>query len=113
VEGKRPIEVIAANTPKEFMLQFDVGTCVEVGSDPVAWINANPGRINSMHVKDWSKERGYRVLFGEGAVPWKQVFAAGEKVGGVEFYLIEQEGSDFPEFETAQKCLDAYKKFRG
>ena len=53
------------------MLQFDVGTCVEMGSDPVAWINANPGRINSLHLKDWNKEKGYRVLFGEGAVPWK------------------------------------------
>ena len=42
-----PMDVIAANTPKDFMLQFDVGTCVEVGQDPVAWINANPGRINS------------------------------------------------------------------
>ena len=50
---------------------------------------------------------------GEGAVPLKQIFAAAEKVGGVEFYLIEQEGSDFSEFETAQKCLDAYKKLHG
>ncbi len=113
LEGKRPIEVIAANTPKDFMLQFDLGTCVEMGSDPVAWINQNPGRINSLHLKDWSRERGYKVLVGEGAVPLKQIFAAAEKVGGVEFYLIEQEGSDFSEFETAQKCLDAYKKLHG
>jgi len=112
LEGKRPIEVIAANTPKDFMLQFDVGTCVEMGSDPVAWINANPGRINSLHLKDWSKARGYRVLFGEGAVPWKEIFAAAEKTGGVDYYLIEQEGSDYSEFETAQRCLDAYKKLR-
>jgi len=109
VEGKRPIEVIAANTPKDFMLQLDVGTCVEMGSDPVAWIDANPGRINALHLKDWNKELGYKCLFGEGAVPWKPVFAAAEKVGGVEFYLIEQEGSRFPEFETAEKCLAAYR----
>ncbi|MES1260154.1 MAG: sugar phosphate isomerase/epimerase family protein [Acidobacteriota bacterium] len=113
VEGKRPIEVIAAGTPRDFMLQFDVGTCVQMGSDPVAWINSNPGRINSLHLKDWNQEKGYRVLLGEGAVPWKQVFAAAEKTGGVEYYLIEQEGSDFSEFETAQKCLDAYKKLHG
>jgi sugar phosphate isomerase/epimerase len=49
LEGQRPIEVLAANTPREFMLQFDVGTCVEVGYDPIAWIRANPGRINSVH----------------------------------------------------------------
>lgn len=113
VEGKRPIEVIAANTPKDFMMQFDVGTCVEVGEDPVAWIDANPGRIRSMHVKDWGKTEGYKVLFNEGDVPWMKVFAAAEKTGGVEYYLIEQEGSRFSELETAEKCLAAYKKLRG
>jgi sugar phosphate isomerase/epimerase len=117
VEGKRPIEVLAANTPKEFMLQLDVGTCVEVGADPVAWIKANPGRISSVHCKDWAPgtaadNKSYRVLFGEGVCPWAQLFAAAESVGGVEYYLIEQEGSRFPELETAQRCLDNWKKMR-
>jgi sugar phosphate isomerase/epimerase len=112
VDGKRPIEVVAANTPRDFMLQFDVGTCVEMGSDPVAWINANPGRINSLHLKDWNKEIGYRSLFGEGAAPWKQIFAAAEKTGGVEYYLIEQEGSQYSEFETAERCLATFKKMQ-
>jgi sugar phosphate isomerase/epimerase len=117
VEGKRPIEVLAANTPREFMLQFDVGTCVEVGSDPVAWIKANPGRINSLHLKDWAPgtaadDKGYRVLFGEGVCPWAQIFDAAESAGGVEYYLIEQEGSRFPELETARRCLDTWKKMR-
>jgi sugar phosphate isomerase/epimerase len=112
LDGKRPIEVLAANTPKEFMLQLDVGTCVEVGQDPVAWIKANPGRINSLHLKDWAPDKGYGVLFGEGVCPWRQIFAAAESVGGVEYYLIEQEGSRFAELETAQRCLAAYKKTR-
>jgi sugar phosphate isomerase/epimerase len=117
LEGQRPIEVLAANTPKDFMLQFDVGTCVEVGADPVEWIRANPGRINSLHLKDWAPgaeadNKGYRVLFGEGICPWSQIFAAAESVGGVEYYLIEQEGSRFPELETAQRCLDTWKKMR-
>src|SRR5438445_13035370 len=100
------------------MLQLDVGTCVEVGEDPVAWINANPGRIRSLHLKDWAKsvegdkEKGYRVLFGEGQAPWKQILDAAEKTGGVEYYLIEQEGSRFPELETAERRLALYKKMR-
>ncbi len=106
------MEVLAQNTPKDFMLQFDVGTCVEAGSDPVAWIKANPGRIQSLHLKDWAAEGGYRVLFGEGACPWKAVFETAEAVGGVEFYLIEQEGSRFSSLETAQRCIDTYKKMR-
>ena len=112
IGGKRPMEVLAANTAKDVMLQLDVGPCVEAGVDPVAWINANPGRIRSMHCKDWSPDpgKGYKVLFGEGVVPWKKVFQAAEKNGGIEFYLIEQEGSDFPAMETAGRCLAAYRK---
>ena len=113
LEGRRPIEIIAANTPRDLMLQLDVGTCVEAGSDPVAWVRANPGRIRSMHCKDWSPEKGYKVLFGEGVTPWKELFAAAESTGGVEFYLIEQEGSDYPEMETAERCLAAFRKIHG
>jgi len=112
VDGQKPIEILAANTDPSIMLQLDVGTCLEAGSDPVGWVNKNPGRIRSMHLKDWSPQKGYRVLFGEGIAPWKQLLAAAESVGGAEYYLIEQEGSDYPELETAQRCLAAYRKLR-
>ncbi|HZS70946.1 MAG TPA: sugar phosphate isomerase/epimerase family protein [Candidatus Acidoferrum sp.] len=113
--GMRPIEIIAKNTKPEVMLQLDVGTCLEAGSDPVAWIQVNPGRIRSMHCKDWSPEpgKGYRVLFGEGAARWKEIFEAAEGGGGLEYYLIEQEGSRFPELETARLCLDAFRAAHG
>jgi sugar phosphate isomerase/epimerase len=113
LEGQRPMDVIAAGTPKDVVLQFDVGTCVEVGADPVAWIKAHPGRIKSIHCKDWSKERGYAVAFGEGDAPWKQIFEAAEKDGGVEFYLVEQEvaGPD-GELAMVRHCLDNWKQLR-
>ncbi len=113
IEGKRPMEVLAANTTPDVMLQLDVGTCIEAGSDPVAWIEQNPGRIRSMHCKDWSPEKGYKVLVGEGVAPWKKLFAAAEKSGGVEFYLVEQEGSRFSEQETAERCLANFRKLHG
>jgi sugar phosphate isomerase/epimerase len=111
VEGKRPIEVIASNTKPSVMLQLDVGTCLEAGADPVAWIKANPGRIRSIHCKDWSPDPnvGYKTLFGEGKADWKAIFQAAENQGGVEFYLIEQEGSRYPELETARRCLEAFR----
>ena len=52
------------------------------------------------------------MLFGEGVAPWQKIFAAAESTGGVEFYLIEQEGSRFPSLETARRCLANYKKMR-
>jgi sugar phosphate isomerase/epimerase len=110
---QRPIEILAKNTKPTVMLQLDVGTCVEAGSDPVAWIRANPGRIHSIHCKDWAPgtgpDKGYRVLFGEGITDWKAIFAAAESVGGVEYYLVEQEGSRFSEFDTAQRCLQSFR----
>jgi sugar phosphate isomerase/epimerase len=113
-DGKRPMDIIAANTPKEVSLQLDVGTCVKAGADPVAWINANPGRINSIHCKEWGagEGQGFSTLFGEGDAPWAKIIEAAEAKGGVEFYLIEQEGSRFPPLETAERCLASWKKFR-
>ena len=115
VGGQRPMEVLAKNTKPTVMLQLDVGTCLEAGSDPVAWIRANPGRIRSIHCKDWSPdpEKGYKVLFGEGKADWKGIFQAAENGGGVEFYLVEQEGSRFSEMETARRCLEAFRAARG
>ena len=115
VDGKRPMDILAANTPKDVVLQFDVGTCLEVGADPIAWINANPGRIKSVHCKDWAPGRGYDVAFGEGSAPWKAIFDALERTGGVEYYLIEQEtgaesGGELP---MVRHCLENWKKVHG
>jgi len=115
VDGVRPMDILAKNTKPSIMLQLDVGTCLEAGSDPVAWIRSNPGRIRSLHLKDWSSDpaKGYKVLFGEGDAKWKDIFAAAESVGGVEYYLLEQEGSRFGEMETAKRCLQSYKAIHG
>lgn len=113
--GERIMDLLAANTPHEFVLQLDVGTCVDAGADPVAWIKSHPGRIRSIHLKDWAPgsehdEKGYRVLFGEGVAPWAAILEAAESVGGVEVYLMEQEGSRYSEFETAERCLQSWRE---
>ena len=111
------MDILAAGTPDGVTLQLDVGTCVEMGVDPVAWIKAHPGRIRNIHCKDWAPGReedgkAYRVLVGEGASPWREIIKAAESVGGVEYYLIEQEGSRFSSLETAQRCLATWKALR-
>jgi sugar phosphate isomerase/epimerase len=113
--GDRPMDILAKNTPKDFVLQLDAGTAVEMGVDTAAWIKTNPGRIKSIHLKDWGKGEGraYTVAFGEGDVAWKSLFQAAESTGGVEYYLIEQEhaGPD-GEIAMAKKCLDNYRKMQ-
>lgn len=114
LDGTKPLELLAKNTVKDVVLQLDVGTCVETENDPVAWINSNPGRIKSVHCKEFSKDpsKKYRVLFGEGDAPWKEIFAAAESKGGVQHYLIEQEGHALPELEAVAKCLELIKQMR-
>jgi sugar phosphate isomerase/epimerase len=111
VNGKRPAEFLAQHTKPSVVLQLDIGTCIAAGGDPVAWIRSQPGRIKSMHCKDWSPapDKGYKVLFGEGAADWKNIFAAAESTGGLEYYLLEQEGSRYSELETAKRCLETFR----
>jgi sugar phosphate isomerase/epimerase len=113
VDGQRPMDVLAAGTTKTVALQLDIGTCVAAGADPVAWIAANPGRIKSMHCKDWAPGKEYAVLFGEGTAPWAKIFAAAEASGGLEYYLIEQEaGPKEEQMKRAEQCLVNWKKMR-
>jgi len=114
VDGKRPMDIIASGTPKSVTLQFDIGTAVEAGVDPEAWITANPGRIRSIHCKDWkSGGVGYGAIFGEGDAPWAKIFKAAESVGGVEYYLIEQEaGPADQQLARAEQCLANWHRMR-
>jgi sugar phosphate isomerase/epimerase len=114
IEGKRPMDFLATNTSESVVLQLDVGTCIEAGQDPVAWINAHPGRIKSMHCKDWGgADKGYGVLFGEGVAPWPAIFKAAESTGGIECYLIEQEeGPADEQLKRAGQCLANWKKMK-
>jgi sugar phosphate isomerase/epimerase len=115
MEGQKPIELIAATAAKDVFFQLDVGTCLEAGADPIAWVQKNPGRFPSLHCKDWSSDpsKGYRILFGEGYSSWKGLFSAAEKVGGLKYLVIEQEGADCcPPFEAADRCLANMRKLR-
>jgi len=111
VDGQRPMEILAKFTKPSVMLQLDIGTCLAAGSDPAAWIRANPGRIRSIHCKDWSPEadKRYKVLFGEGVADWRGIFEAAEGAGGIECYLMEQEGSRFSELDTARRCFQTFR----
>jgi sugar phosphate isomerase/epimerase len=113
-EKIRPIDVLARHTPKDFHFQCDTATCYAAGGDPIAFMKANPGRVKSFHLKDWSpdKDKGYKVLLGEGIGDWPKIIETAETIGGVEYYLIEQEGSRFSPMETAKRCLENFRKFR-
>lgn len=114
-DGGVPIDLVAGGTRAEVALQLDVANCLDSGGDPVKYIEAHKGRIQSMHIKDWSPEKGkaYAVILGDGSARWPAVFDAAEKLAGVEYYLIEQEQCAHSEMKAAKLSLDAYKRLHG
>ena len=114
-DGAVPIDLVAGGTRKEVALQLDVANCLDSGGDPVKYIQAYRGRIRSMHIKDWSEEKGkaYAVILGEGSAKWPAVFDTAEKLAGVEYYLIEQEACAHPEMEAARLSLGAFRRLHG
>jgi sugar phosphate isomerase/epimerase len=115
LDGQRPMDVLAGSTPRDVVMQFDVGTCLEAGEDPFAWVATHPGRIKSVHCKDWTSAQGYNVPFGDGYPRWNELLDAIQKTGGVEYFLIEQETgqTNGGELSMVQRCLENWKKLRG
>ena len=118
VEGQRPIDILAAGTPKTSRCSSMSAACVAAGADPVAFIKANPGRITSLHCKDWAP--GHRPRRRASACSSARASRRGRRSSrppsrsaACEYYLLEQEGSRFSEFETAERCIATYKQMRG
>lgn len=114
VEGKLPWEVFMDNTDKGVTGQMHTAAFPAAQLDLVAYIKKYPGRSRTMQLNDYAPgKRG--VLFGEGTIDWKAVFAAAESAGGIQAYIMEQES--YPQgmtpLEACQRCLENFRKVHG
>jgi sugar phosphate isomerase/epimerase len=96
--GKSAWDLLAANTPDEFILQYDTANGMSGGADPVQPILNWPGRSTSVHLKGPGEE-----LVGEAGIDWPKVFEACETVGKTQWYVVEHE--DY----AKMSALDAVK----
>jgi sugar phosphate isomerase/epimerase len=69
--------------------QFQVNL-LSLGLDPVAFLLKYRGRFLSMHLQDWSTAARKEVAIGQGAIDWKELFAAAKK-SGVRNYFVEMD----------------------
>ena len=69
-------------------LQMDLGGVVSSGQDPIPYLENNPGRFCSLHVKDAKRgETGHGSLeLGKGDIDWSKLFLAAKK-GGIKLTL--------------------------
>lgn len=108
--GKSFWDIIAENTPEDFLMQYDTANGMSAGADPVQPILDWPGRGLSVHLKEWSGEHGAKVI-GEGTVPFENVFQACESVGGTHWYVVEHEQyENMSPLDSVDLCLKNLRK---
>lgn len=93
--GFIPWEVFASNSSKDVILQVDIGHVARAGADPAKYMEKFPGRLVTVHVKDFAKGKPDPVV-GEGEVDWPAMFRICEGPGGTEWYIIEDESTTGP-----------------
>jgi sugar phosphate isomerase/epimerase len=93
IDGSTPWDVLARNTPRQVILQQDVGWTSFAGKDPVAYVKKYPGRTVSLHYKAkfLKGTTGKAPIIGQDHTDWVGLTAAVRSVGGTEWMTIEQE----------------------
>jgi sugar phosphate isomerase/epimerase len=109
IEGRVPLEVFFETAKPEVKVQLDVGHARRAGADPVAFIKKYPGRVVSIHIKEYSPDKPDAPL-GEGIVDWQGVFAALEAKPGIEWYIVEEEGKGCVEFSCVADSIGRLRK---
>jgi sugar phosphate isomerase/epimerase len=95
LDGDVPWEIFASNSDEDVILQMDVGHVVRAGADPAKHAKKHPGRLVTVHVKEFSKTNR-DPLIGEGDVNWPAMFEICESTGGTEWYIVEDESRESP-----------------
>jgi len=93
VEGQLPLEVLMAETDAaRVKFELDVYWTVKAGTDPLAFLNAHPGRIAMLHLKDATAAPAREMAsVGAGTIDWAAVLARGIAKGTVSHAFVEHD----------------------
>ena len=113
LEGQTIWDILAGNTPDDVILQLDTGNAANGGADVPEVIRGAPGRINSMHVKPYTHgaEHPFEPFVGDDSLPWEEIFALSESVGGIEWYVVEYEDESHPPLEALRTNRERVRGF--
>ncbi|MEM1522336.1 MAG: sugar phosphate isomerase/epimerase [Thermofilaceae archaeon] len=105
--GETGWEIFAKATLPEVVLQLDVGNAMHGGvtmEQVLGFIRSFPGRTKTIHLKEFSR-RDRQAILGEGEVRWADLLSACIKVGGTEWFIVEQESYKYPPLKCVELCL--------
>jgi sugar phosphate isomerase/epimerase len=93
----------------DLFLELDLGWAWTAGVDPVTLLRGAAGRCPLVHVKDFASAEGreFRPV-GEGAIDYGRILPVAVDAG-VEWLLVEQDETDGPALEAAERSLAAVR----
>ena len=108
-DGQTTWDLIATSTPRESILQQDVGWTTFAGKDPAAIVKRYPGRTTSTHFKPkFAQGTTGTHIIGQDKTDWAGVTRAVRSVGGTEWIIVEQE--DYPDGMSPMASVAASMK---
>lgn len=109
-DGSVPYDVLIENTnPKYVALQLDLFWVTKAGKDPIAYLENNPGRYFSVHIKDMDK-KGDMTSVGAGEIDFEKILKVGKKYG-LKYFIVEHDNPD-DAFKSVEKSIESLKKIR-
>ncbi len=109
IDGELPWDTFFGNTDSQVKIQFDTGNALGGGAQAAPFLTKYPGRVVSVHVKDFSPTKP-DALLGEGNVDWKAIIPIFKSKPGPRWFIIEQESYPFPSLVCAEKCLRTFER---
>jgi L-ribulose-5-phosphate 3-epimerase len=105
-EAKRYLDEI--NSP-QVGWHFDIGNMIKYNA-PESWIAVLGKRILKLHVKEYSKAKGFGVKFFEGSNNWPAIMAELDKIGYTGWAITEQPGDQTKDAEALKEFSQALDK---
>ncbi|WP_448247886.1 sugar phosphate isomerase/epimerase family protein [Thalassotalea agariperforans] len=102
-------DYLAKNTPKDMLLQLDVGWVNYADKDPIEYVKRYEGRTLTTHYKIRTHEGSNdSPILGEDNYDWAALIKTNVEFGGTRWLVIEQE--EYPEGLTPMQAVEKSKK---
>ena len=102
-------DTIFGNSKQEVFSQLDIGHCTRGGANPIEVMKKYPGRMATVHVKDYG-DTPVKDVVGDGTIKWKGILQTCKDIGGTKWYIIEEESFQFQGLEGIEKSINGLKK---
>lgn len=109
VDGEAAWLIFMKSVDPKVAIEFDTGNALEGGAQAAPYVAQFPGRVISVHMKDYSSKNP-QVLLGDGEEDWKDLIPLLKGKAGTRNFIVEQETYPFPPLESAEKCLSNFRR---